>query len=690
MKQIILTLLLILSTSSYAQKIKVACVGNSITYGAGVENREQNAYPVQLQKMLGDDYDVRNFGHSGATLLCNGHNPYNKLPEYIQALDFYADKVIIHLGVNDTDPRNWPNFQDEFIPNYIQLINDFKSQNPKTEVLICLLTPIRPMHPRFKSGTRDWQWQIQEAIKTIGVISGCKIIDLHTPLYPRPELIPDNIHPNAKGATLIAKAAYEVISGDFGGLSLPILYSDNMVIQQGEPVIINGTANANEKVTVKIDGQKRIITTPYNGEWSAMFDPIKVGKKHTLSISTQSKSVEFNNVVAGEVWLVSGQSNIEYMLSQTDVNEQDSIINSFENNELQNVRVYNMRPEFNINASHFDSLSLAKIYDYKFFGKTAWKTLDNEQQIKNYSAIALHFSKKLSQNIDTPIGLIINAIGGSPAESWVDRKSLEFTMPDILNDWTKNDYIQEWVRTRAFSQMNYKLTDAKHQYEPCYLFDAGIKPLKNYAIAGVLWYQGESNAHNVEAHEIIFKALVNSWRTHYNDATLPFYFVQLSSLNRQSWPQFRNSQRMLAQTIPHCYMAVSSDRGDSLDVHPRRKLDIGNRLAALALENTYKKANITGKSPEFCSLKSTPYKAVITFDNAEGLKTSCGGAPLTFEVSEHKGMFVPAKAKIVGNTVVLECDSVKTIKYVRYGWQPFTRANLVNGANIPASTFQNY
>lgn len=690
MKQIILTLLLILSTNSYAQKIKVACVGNSITYGAGVENRELNNYPVQLQKMLGEGYDVRNFGHSGATLLHNGHNPYNKLPEYKQALEFNADKVIIHLGVNDTDPRNWPNFQGEFIPNYIQLINDFKTINPESEVLICLLTPIKSMHPRFKSGTRDWQWQIQDAIKTIGEITGCKIIDLHTPLYPRPELIPDNIHPNAKGATLIAKAAYDVLTGDFGGLSLPILYSDNMVVQQGEPLIINGTANANDKVTVKIDGQKRIVTTSYNGAWSTTIEPIKIGKKHTLSVSTNNKSIELNNVVAGEVWLVSGQSNIEYMLSQTDKTEQDSIINSFESGDLKNVRIYNMRPEFNINASHFDSLSLAKIYNYQFFGKTTWKTLDKVQQIKNYSAIALHFSKKLSQNMNTPIGLIINAIGGSPAESWVDRKSIEFTIPDILENWTKNDYIQEWVRTRAFSQMNYKLSGNKHQYEPCYLFETGIKPLKNYAIAGVLWYQGESNAHNLEAHEIIFKTLVNSWRTHYNDATLPFYFVQLSSLNRQSWPQFRNSQRMLAQTIPNCYMAVSSDRGDSLDVHPRRKLDVGNRLAALALENTYNKTNIKGKSPEFRSLESTPNKAVITFDNAEGLKTSCGGKLLTFEVSEHKGGFVPAKAKIVGNTVVLECDSVTTIKYVRYGWQPFTRANLVNGANIPASTFRNY
>jgi len=690
MKQIIIALLLLINTSSYAQKIKIACVGNSITYGAGVENREQNCYPAQLQNMLGEEYEVRNFGHSGATLLRNGHNPYNKLPEYKQALEFNADKTIIHLGVNDTDPRNWPNFQDEFIPNYIQLINDFKTVNPKAEVLICLLTPIRPGHPRFKSGTRDWQWQIQDAIRTISEITDCKIIDLHAPLYPHPELIPDNIHPNAKGATLIAKAAYEVVTGDFGGLSLPILFSDNMVVQQGKPFVINGIANANDKITVKIDGEIHSLTTPYNGAWSITIDPLKTGEKHTLTISTSDKTIEFKNVVAGEVWLISGQSNIERMLSQTDKSEQDSIINSFENGELKNIRVYNMRPEFDINASHFDSLSLAKIYDYKFFGKTKWTTIDNTEQLKKYSAIALHFSKKLSQNIDTPIGLIINAIGGSPAESWIDRKSLEFTMPDILANWTKNDYIQEWVRTRAFSQMNYKLDGTKHQYEPCYLFETGIKPLQNYAIAGILWYQGESNAHNADAHEIIFRTLVTSWRAQLNDKTLPFYFVQLSSLNRPSWPEFRNSQRVLAQTISNCYMAISSDRGDSLDVHPLKKLDVGNRLAALALENTYGKECIISKSPTFRSLESTPHEAIVTFDNADGLKTSCGGELLTFEVAEHKGYFMPAKATIVGNTVVVECPSIENIKYIRYGWQPFTRANLVNGANLPTSTFRSY
>ena len=142
----------------------MACVGNSVTYGYNLPNRETQAYPVQLQQMLGKDYDVRNFGHSGATLLYKGHNPYVKLPEFKAAIKYKADIVVIHLGLNDTDPRNWPHYADEFIPNYRALIDSFRVANPNSKIWICLMTPIFHVHPRFDSGTRLWHSMIQQRI----------------------------------------------------------------------------------------------------------------------------------------------------------------------------------------------------------------------------------------------------------------------------------------------------------------------------------------------------------------------------------------------------------------------------------------------------------------------------------------------------------------------------------------------
>lgn len=158
----------------------------------------------------------------------------------------------------------------------------------------------------------------------------------------------------------------------------------------------------------------------------------------------------------------------------------------------------------------------------------------------------------LQDSLNVPVGLICNAVGGSPTEAWIDRSTLEYQFPSILKNWTQNDFIQEWVRGRALTNMQ-KRTDnlQRHPYEPCYLYEAGIRTLEQYPIKGVIWYQGESNAHNMDAHKKLFRLLVESWRRNWQSPELPFYFVQLSSLNRPSWPWFRDSQRQLMLQIPH-------------------------------------------------------------------------------------------------------------------------------------------
>ena len=683
-KYLILSLSLILSLVSLAQdKIKVACVGNSITYGSGVANREVNAYPVKLQGMLGDKYEVGNFGKPGATLLNKGHRPYIQQQEYKDALVFAGDIVVIHLGINDTDPRNWPNYQDDFIADYRSLMQSFREVNPKVRFLLARMTPLSDRHRRFESGTRDWHAEIQLAIECIAKAEGVQLIDFHEPLYPYPYILEDAVHPNAEGAEILAKTVYEGITGDFGGLQMSAMYSDHMVLQYGQPLTIQGKANAGEKVTVKIGGQKKKTVAASNGKWQVVLEPLKAGGPYTLSISTGKQELTYNKVLAGEVWLCSGQSNMEFQLSGAATGKRD--IPQAAN---PNIRLYDMKARWRTNPVEWDFSVLDSLNHLQYYAEAAWKECTPETA-GNFSAIAYYFGKMLQDSLQVPVGLICNAIGGSPTEAWVDRRSLEYEFPAILRDWTQNDFIQDWVRGRA--ALNLKKSNHKfqrHPYEPCYLYESGILPLQQYPIKGIIWYQGESNAHNKDAHEKLFKLLVQSWRKNWNHEQMPFYFVQLSSLNRPSWPWFRDSQRRLMQEIEHTGMAVCTDRGDSLDVHPIRKQEVGERLACWALNKTYGRQNVVPSGPLYKDVSFHKNVAYVSFDYAEGLRTSEGEELLTFEVAGEDQLFYPAKAVIEGKQVKVWSPEVKEPKIVRYGWQPFTRANLINGAGLPASTFR--
>lgn len=683
-KTLILSLCLLFCTALFAQKpVKVACVGNSITYGTGIANREKDSYPVKLQQMLGDKYLVDNFGKPGATLLNKGHRPYMQQKEFKDALAFAGDIVVIHLGINDTDPRNWPNYRDYFIRDYRALIDSFRVVNPQCRILIARLTPIADRHPRFESGTRDWHGEIQLAIENIAKYANVQLIDFHEPLYPYPYLLPDAVHPNVEGAAILAKTVYEGITGDFGGLQMPELYTDDMVLQYGEPLKIQGKANAGEKITVSIGKQKQQAIAASNGKWAVTLQPLKAGGPYTLTIAAGKQKLTYNNVLAGEVWLCSGQSNMEFYLNWSATAKQD--VPEAANN---NIRLYDMKARWRTDAVEWDASVLDSLNHLQYYVDTKWKVCSPETA-GNFSAVAYYFGKKLQDSLQVPVGLICNAIGGSPTEAWVDRSTLEYQFPAILRNWTQNDFIQDWVRGRAALNVK-KSTDKlqRHPYEPCYLYESGIRPLEQFPIKGIIWYQGESNAHNREAHEKLFKLLVESWRKNWGDANLPFYFVQLSSIDRPSWTWFRDSQRHLMEEIPHTGMAVCSDRGDSLDVHPKMKKEVGERLAAWALNKTYGRKNVVPSGPLYKSMQVKGEAAYLSFDYADGLTTSDGQPIRTFEVAGEDELFYPAQAVVENGKLKVWSDKVKNPKTVRYGWQPFTRANLVNGAGLPASTFR--
>ena len=685
---VILCIVLTSYTAYARQPIRVACIGNSVTYGFGHSNPSVTSYPTRLGEMLGDKYEVRNFGHSGATLLSRGHRPYIQQQAYLSAVAYAPDKAIIHLGLNDTDPRNWPNYRDEFIPDYLALIDTLRKANPKVEVWVCRMTPIFHGHHRFKSGTRDWHEQIQLAIEEVARIADVHLIDLHEPLYHRPDLFADALHPNAEGAKILAKTVYSAMTGDYGGLRLPAIYSDGMVIQRDKPFILRGTANAGNKITATLGKEKQRTTTAPDGTWTITFKARKATRDPlTLTVTDGEYTRTFSDILVGEVWLCSGQSNMVFMLSQAT----EAQANIDEALTKKNLRIYDMRPRVYTDAVMWDSTSLAQINRLDYYKPTQWEALSSNNA-PYFSAIAYHFGAMLSDSLDVPVGLICNAVGGAPIESFIDRHTIEHhpELVDILTNWRNNDRVQDWVRGR--SAYNTKLNTnplQRHPYEPCYLYETGIAPVAGYPLRGVIWYQGESNAHNVELFATEFPALVSSWRRAWGDEAMPFHFVQLSSIARPSWPHFRDVQRQLAESIEHCEMAVSSDKGDSLDVHPRDKRPIGERLGRIALHHNYGYKDIVPSGPAIRSAKNKGKTLVLTFDYAEGMHAADSTVPKTFEVADEYGLYYPAdKVEIKGNTIHLQSKSVKRPMRARYGWQPFTRANLVNNAELPASTFE--
>lgn len=663
---------------------RVACVGNSITYGYLLENRDRDAYPSQLARLLGPDYEIGNFGHSGATLLRQGHRPYMNLPEFKAALDFRPDIAVIHLGVNDTDPRDWPDFADRFVGDYLALIDSLRAVNPNVEVIIARLTPISARHPRFRSGTRQWRLEIQKAIERVAKLSGAKLIDFDVIMRDRQNLLHDGIHPDPEGASLLAQEVYKGITGKFGPLSLPAVYTSGMVLQRNRPLTIRGQADALAPVTLRLAGQTYRTRANGRGEWKVLTAPLATGGPYTLEVTDGKDRITLTDLQAGELWVASGQSNMEFTLRGGfggETNAEETLRSCAD----PKFRVFNMTPVARTDNVEWSDSIRTLVNSNRYFRPARWERITPETA-RNFSAVAYYFGKMLRDSLNVPVGIILNAVGGSNTESWIDVNTLEAEMPEILVKWQTNDYVQPWCQGRAKKNSGEK---GRHPYEPSYLFSSAMRSLGAPDVAGVIWYQGESNAHNTMLHEQLFPLLTQSWRNYFANPSLPFYFVQLSSINRPSWPTFRNSQRLLAERLPNVWMAVSSDHGDSLDVHPRNKLPIGQRLGRQALRHTYGFSSLTPQGPTVKRALAIPGAVQLTMEWGKGMKSSDGLPLRTFELAETEGAYLPASAEVINDsTLIIKNMNIKNPRFVRYGWQPFTRANLVNGEGLPASTMK--
>ena len=674
-------LLLFLLPLSARRIIKVACVGNSITYGTGVANREQKAYPVVLQRLLGKGYQVENFGKPGATLLRRGHRPYFDQPEFRAALQFRPDIAVIHLGINDTDPRNWPNYRDEFIPDYLALIDSLRAVNPHVRILVARLTPIGVDHPRFDSGTRKWREEISQAVQQVAEIARVEWIDFYAPLVPHPDWLPDAVHPDARGAEVLAKVAYSGITGRYGGLQLPPVFADNMVLQRGMPFYMKGKADAGETVVVRLGGKELASgVTDARGVWNVRIPALTAVDSTTLTVSTARRTLTYRNVAVGEVWLCSGQSNMAFKLRQAADASRD-IAKAAD----RGLRLYNMQPRWETDNVEWDSTAVDSVSRLQYFRPAQW-VASAPQSAADFSAVAYYMGRMLRDSLRVPVGLVCNAVGGTPIESWIDRPMLEEYYPQVLRHWKNNDFVMDWVRGRATKNLA-RRPGGRHPYHPAYCFETGIEPLLNLPLRGVAWYQGESNAHNPDSW--CFDLLARSWRMRMGDFSLPFYVVQLSGIERPSWPWMRNVQRIAKRSVFATQMVVSSDLGLRHDVHPPYKRPVGERLAQSMLRHTYDRSGAP-VSPEVGENSQVDGDRVqLDLREAKGLHGSDGQPLRGFEIAGENQLFFPAVAALnEDGKLVLHASKVAQPRYVRYGWQPFPTGNVVNGAGLPLGTFR--
>ncbi len=465
-------------------------------------------------------------------------------------------------------------------------------------------------------------------------------------------------------------------------LSLAPVFNDHMVLQRNKPVKIFGKAAVGTKVEVHFLNKTIQTEAGDGGVWQAEFPAASAGGPYNVQVTSGQDTLRLKDILVGDVWICSGQSNMDFPLKASKTGPEELKSKSFPTQ----IRILHKAGIASTYNTAWDSTTLAKVNHMEYFAGN-WEPLTAESAA-TLTAVGYYFGKKVALEQNVPIGLIQVAVGGSPTESWVDTKRLdqESDLRDIVRNYESAEYVMPWCRERIGQNLvNTKDNKQMHPFKPGYNFEAGILPLVQLPIAGVIWYQGESNAHHVAGHARIFETLVDDWRKKWG-YTFPFYYVQLSSIDRPLWPEFRDSQRQLLNKIPNAGMAVSLDLGDSLDVHPTQKKQIGERLALQALSGFYhEKITANGPTPKHAVQRNK--KIMISFLKKENLKTNDGKDLIGFELIDYNGNRVKSTGIIKKNKVALAVPAGQKIKTVRYAYESFSRANLMNEAGLPASTF---
>lgn len=452
----------------------------------------------------------------------------------------------------------------------------------------------------------------------------------------------------------------------FSQISLPTMFTDNMVIQQKSNNPIWGKAKPNSKVTVKTswNNKEYIAESDKEGNWKTAIETPSAGGPYTIKISNNRKSTELKNVMVGEVWICSGQSNMEWPVG--DFGKVANYEEEIRNAKYPNIRL--LQVEKNTSDQPLQEIKAAG---------NGWQECSPET-IDKFSATAYFFGRNLHENLDIPIGLINTSWGGTVAEAWTSEESLS-QLPEFVE------------RIEDFNNKNYA-NDPGNPNHPTTLYNAMIAPIVPYGIKGAIWYQGESNDSRAYQYQTLFPLMISDWRTKWG-YDFPFYYVQLANFMEMNdepvesnWAELREAQ-LKTLNLDNTGMAVIIDIGDAKDIHPKNKQDVGKRLALQALENTYNQ-NIVGSGPIYQSYKIENGGIRIYFEENKSKLKVKGNEIKGFSIAGPDKKFYWADAKIENNEVVVSSPHVKFPMAVRYAWSNNPECNLYNDKDLPASPFR--
>ncbi len=482
-------------------------------------------------------------------------------------------------------------------------------------------------------------------------------------------------------------------------VKLPTFFADSMVLQREAKVPVWGWATPGEKVTASLAEQRKETTADSKGNWRIDLDPMRAGGPFELVVQGENKLI-CRDVLIGEVWICSGQSNMEFRMFRTSQAEAD-----MKSADYPQIRLFDGNTR---QGSMFRQQDLP--------GKK-WVPC-KPRSVASFSAVGYFFGQKIHRELKVPVGLISINWGGTPIEAWTGEYGFAAVpeLKDIFRQIQGNiggtpenqklseeaiRHIEEWLDSARQA-----VGDKKHlpelpplpeglryrsEKQPTVLFNSLAAPLAPMAIRGLLWYQGEANVKDGSLYQYKMKALAASWRKEFDYPTMPIYFAQLAPYtyaDPDHLPVVWEAQQAFADQDDNAKMAVINDIGDIRDIHPKNKKDVGNRLALLALKYEYGYKELMADSPRVESVRTDGDSVSITFSHAEKLKTTDGTAPRYFEVAGADGKFFPAQAVLRGNQAVVKCDRVAAPRSVRYAWNQLVTTNLVNENNLPVSAFR--
>jgi len=458
---------------------------------------------------------------------------------------------------------------------------------------------------------------------------------------------------NAKKLFFISVVLFLSVSVS-ANLRLPSVISDNMVLQQESEVAVWGWSSPGSKVTIKPSWSETLTDTKAdeNGKWTTTIETPEATKlQQSLVISDGREAITVQNVLIGEVWICSGQSNMDWSIMQFPGAEE-----AIASADLPNIRLFKVAR--NASEEPVDDC------------EGQWK-ISSGDNIRDFSAVAYYFGRELYDKLDIPIGLIHTAWSGSPAEAW--------TPTDV-------------IKTNSSLAPIMDRSDNREHWAPGSLYNGMIHPFLLYRIKGSIWYQGESNLGRAEEYAELFPAMIESWRQAWQQGDFPFYFVQLAPYNYESpdgvgCPEIQEAQLYTMKTVSNTGMVVTTDIGDINDIHPANKVDVGKRLSLWALARNYGH-NVPYSGPVYRDMVVEGAKSRLFFYYDEGGLISKDGKLREFTIAGDDMVFYPATATTEGRSVVVSSDEVAEPVAVRYCWRNIAEGNFFNGAALPASPFR--